>query len=47
MSMTYGYKVYTKLLEIIDPLQMVESQAHICGIERSSPLFIHARSSLV
>ena len=47
MSVTYGFKVYGKWYDIIYRLEMSESQAHICWIERSSPLFTLARLSLV
>jgi len=47
MSTSYGYKVYTKWLEIINPLAMHESQAHMCRIERSSSLVTRARLYLV
>ena len=47
MSMTYGFKVYTKWLEIIYTLEMVESEAHICKIEQSSSLLTYAKYSVV
>jgi len=47
MSMTYGFKVYAKWLAMIYPLEVSESQAHICNIERSSSLLTHAQLSLI
>jgi len=47
MSVTHGFKVYTKWLDIIYPLQMPESQAHISRIERPSSVLTHVKLSLV